>query len=126
MVNYFELLGLSLLGGALGLGGGLILLYQKKWSTILEKNAIPYAAGVVITVALVGLIPEAMEMIDQAALWIVLAAFFSAYFFERLFVSIHHHGGEHHHHEHHHGSTAPLVLIGDTIHNFNSLLNFSA
>lgn len=123
MNQILQMFSLSLLGGVLGLVGGLVFLYSKKWSTILEKNAIPYAAGVVITVSLLGLLPEAVDQIGESAFLVMLASFFGAYFFEQLLLSIHHHGGEHHH-DHHHSrdetskAAVVFVLLGDTIHNF--------
>lgn len=123
MTDLLQMLGLSLFGGVLGLTGGLVLLYNKKWSVILEKNAIPYAAGVLITVSILGLLPEAVEFLDETAYWLVLLSFFAAFFIEKLLVSLHHHGGEHHHHHEddeisEKKATIWFVLLGDTIHNF--------
>jgi zinc and cadmium transporter len=119
MNELLQMLGLSLLGGVLGLVGGLFLLYQKNLSSLLEKNAIPYAAGVLITVALLGLLPEAIEHVGDAGYWIIFASFLGAYFFEKMFLSIHHHGGDHHHHSASTSNAAVwFVLLGDTIHNF--------
>src|SRR3990172_8297487 len=116
MVNLFHLLLLALLGSIIALIGGVAFLFNRKWSDILEKHSIPFAAGILITVSLVGLLPESVELLGENAYKLVLATFLSAYLFEHTFFGIHHHG------EHRHGkdykSAIPLVLIGDTIHNF--------
>lgn len=116
MVNLFHLLLLALLGSIIALIGGVAFLFNRKWSDILEKHSIPFAAGVLITVSLVGLLPESVELLGENAYKLVLATFLSAYLFEHTFFGIHHHK------EHRHGkdykSAIPLVLIGDTIHNF--------
>ena len=116
MPNLFHLFLLALLGSVIALIGGVVFLYKKSWSDFLETHSVPFAAGVLITVALIGLLPEAFEVVGETAFVIVLATFFTAYLFEHVFFGIHHHG------EHQHGrdyrSSVPLVLIGDTIHNF--------
>lgn len=118
MNEFLQLFLLSLLGSVVALGGGALFLYSARLSKILEKNAIPYAAGILITLALGGLIPEAIEFLGRDALLIVLAAFFGSYFFEQLFFDFHHHHDHHHHGEKNIKSSVPMVLLGDTIHNF--------
>lgn len=117
-----QLLLYSLIGSVLALIGGLIFLYSKKLSDSLAKNSIPFAAGVLITVSLIGLLPEASHLIgDQAFLW-VLGSFLIMYLFEHLVFGLHHHTHdckhEHGHDSVHHHATVPMVLVGDTIHNF--------
>ena len=107
---------LALLGSIIALVGGFIFLFNKRWSKTLEKNSVPFAAGVLITVSLLGLLPEAVELIGERTFSILLVTFFAAYLFEHLVFSIHHHEG--HRHGHDFKSSAPLVIIGDTIHNF--------
>lgn len=120
MTNMPDLLNLFFLGffgSILALVGGVLFLYNKNWSEALERNSIPFAAGVLITVALVGLIPESMHFLGTQALVLVLFSFLGAYVFEYYLFNIHHHGND----DHHSGelkSSIPLVIIGDTIHNF--------
>lgn len=102
--------------------GGVVFLYNKKWSRALEKNSTPFAAGVLITVAIMGLLPEAVEMVDKHAYTIVLLTFLSTYIFEHIFFGLHHHdeGSVHHSHHMFHSlpkASVPFVIIGDTIHN---------
>lgn len=126
MQQAFFLLALSLFGGVIGIIGGLFFLYHKKWSATLEVWAIPFAAGVLLTVSLFGLIPEALELIGYQAWVLVATAFATALVFERVVLAIHHHAHDHHNLSEHnhaasHSQTSPsavaLVLVGDTIHN---------
>ncbi|NCN24068.1 MAG: hypothetical protein COU65_04520 [Candidatus Pacebacteria bacterium CG10_big_fil_rev_8_21_14_0_10_42_12] len=116
MSPLFQLLLLASLGSFVGLLGGIVMLSSKKWSNVLEHHAISFAAGVMITVALVGILPESVEFIDHEAYVAVLITFLATFLFERLFLGIHHHD------EHEgcasHTSSIPSVLLGDTIHNF--------
>jgi len=116
MSQGFQLLLLTLLGSVIALFGGVIFLFNRKLSNILERYSIPYAAGVLVTVSLLGLLPEAEHSIGEKAYWIVAISFLSAYLFEHFFFGIHHHED----HEHIRGRQfpLPLVIVGDTIHNF--------
>lgn len=100
----------------MGLVGGLFLLFNKKWSKTLEVYSVPFAAGVLITVSILGLLPEAIELAGEKALFVILLSFFGAYLFENLLLRIHHHGESNHSH-HNYKSATSLVVIGDTIHN---------
>jgi zinc and cadmium transporter len=116
MNEIIQLFLLALLGSIIALGGGVIFLYNRKLANTLQKHSIPFAAGVLITVSLFGLIPEAIEHLGIAALLIIAVSFIGAYLFERLIIDIHHHE-EGHHHMHYHAPVG-LIIIGDTIHNF--------
>lgn len=115
-INYLHLFGLAFLGSIIALIGGVIFLYSKRWSAVLEKNSVPFAAGVLITVALFGLLPEALELLGPNTFLIILIAFFTAYCVEHFFLDIHHHEG--HQHKNELKFSAVLVIIGDMIHNF--------
>lgn len=115
MVNYFELFLLALLASVIALVGGVLFLFNKKLSHVLELNAIPFAAGVMITASLLGLLPEAYEHLGNGAFLVMLLSFFGAYIFEHLVFGLHHHAD----HDHEGlSSSVPLVIFGDTIHNF--------
>lgn len=110
------LLLLALLGSIIALFGGVIFLFNERLSAALEKHSVPFAAGVLVTVSLLGLLPEAVELIGENAFWIILTSFLLVYLFEHLFFGIHHHkDGEHVSAK---SFSVPLVIIGDTIHNF--------
>ncbi|HEX7017824.1 MAG TPA: ZIP family metal transporter [Patescibacteria group bacterium] len=112
---FLPIVALALLGSVFALIGGVVFLLIPSWSKWLMKVSVPFAAGVLLTVAMVGLIPEALELYGENALLIVLGSFLSAYLFEHLFFSLHHHDEEHHHHI---VKSIPLIVVGDTIHNF--------
>lgn len=110
--DLIALIGLAIAGSVVALVGGLAFLYIKGWSSWLSKYSIPFAAGVLLTVTLVGLMPEAAELYGEEAFVIVLVAFVGSYFFENYFTQLHHHDDSH-------GmkSSVALVVVGDTIHN---------
>ncbi len=118
MNELVHLLLLAALGSLIALFGGIIFLYNDKLSASLQKHSTPFAAGVLITVSFLALIPESYEQIGETSLLITLLAFFGAYLFEHFIVNIHHHTDGLH--AHHNGARAPvaLVIVGDTIHNF--------
>lgn len=109
------LLGLSLLGSVAGLIGGVIFFIKKSWAKTLSVYAVPFAAGVLLAVSFLHLIPEVTENIGSKGLLYVLIAFLASFVFEKYFALMHHHEGEG---ETMQKSTIPLVLLGDTIHNF--------
>ena len=108
---------LALLGSIIALFGGVVFLYNRTLSSILEKYSVPFAAGVLVTVSILGLIPESEHEIGELTYWIVLVSFIAVYVFEHLFFGIHHHGDGDDHHEIK-DSSVGLVIFGDTIHNF--------
>lgn len=115
MQDIFNVLLLSFIGGVLALAGGVFFLVNKRWSKVLSKYSVPFAAGVLLTVALLGLLPEAYHLSGEITFSIVLVSFLASYFFEHFLFDIHHHEG----HDHSsHGSSIPLVIVGDTLHNF--------
>jgi len=118
MSEVLNLFLLALLGSVIALFGGVVFLFNRRLSSVLEKYSVPFAAGVLVTVSLLGLIPESEHEIGEMAHWIVLASFLGVYLFEHLFFGIHHHGDEDEHHKEIEESSIGLVLFGDTIHNF--------
>lgn len=117
MSEVINLLLLALLGSVIALFGGVVFLFNRKLSSVLEKYSVPFAAGVLVTVSLLGLIPESEHEIGEISHWIVLGSFLGVYLFEHIFFGIHHHGDG----DDHHGikdSSVGLVIFGDTIHNF--------
>src|SRR3989339_713019 len=117
MSEVLNLFLLALLGSVIALFGGVVFLFNRKLSSVLEKYSVPFAAGVLVTVSLLGLIPESEHEIGEISHWIVLGSFLGVYLFEHLFFGIHHHGDDEDHHEIK-DSSVGLVIFGDTIHNF--------
>lgn len=116
MANYGHVLLFSLIGGVFSLLGGLLLLSNKRSASQLSKYSTPFAAGTLLAAAFFDLLPEAIELTvkGSATRWVLggILAFFLIEHFLRWF---------HHHHEDKEDAkhtTAPLVIIGDSIHNF--------
>lgn len=116
MTPVIEIFLLSLLGSVVALIGGVVFLLRRDWTESLEKYSVPFAAGVLLTVALIGLIPEAVHISGDQMYIVVLATFLFSYLFEHFACHLHHHTTSAHHSAH--KNSVPLVLIGDTIHNF--------
>lgn len=110
------LLLLSLFGSVIALTGGVVFLFNRKLSNLLERHSVPFAAGVLVTVSILGLIPESEHALGEPAFLIVLLSFLGIYLFEHIFFGIHHHDGEGH--DEIKSTSIGLVIIGDTIHNF--------
>jgi zinc and cadmium transporter len=113
MAGYGHVLFFSLIGGMLSLWGGMLLLGHKKSAQTLARYATPFAAGALLGAAFFDLLPEALHDHEAEAMlaWTLggLVIFFLLEHFLHWF---------HHHHEHSGPSTpAPLVIIGDTVHN---------
>ena len=115
MIDYFLLFLLSLLGGMVGLVGGFAFLSIKSWSRWLSIYSIPFAAGILLTVALIGLLREAVDLSGENAFLVTVLAFLGAFLFEQFFVHIHHH--ETCEHCPVKKSSISLIIFGDTIHN---------
>lgn len=109
------LLILAFIGSVAGLIGGVIFLVKENWSKTLTFVATPLAAGVLLSLALLDLLPEAVEAIDNKAFSIVLIVIVASFLIEKFLFSLHHHD---HHVKHEDESSIPLVIFGDTIHNF--------
>lgn len=113
MVSYWEVLFFSLIGGVFSLWGGLLLLSRKGTAQTLARYATPFAAGALLAAAFFDLLPEALHELsaESAARWMLagIVLFFLLEHFVHWF---------HHHHEHSGEITpAPLVVIGDSLHN---------
>ena len=106
----------SLAGGVLSLLGGFLLLAQRdkvQWSL---KYVTPFAAGALLAAAFIDILAEAAHVgdIETALRWTLIGiiAFFLLERFLRWF---------HHHHSHGVDSSnanVPLIVVGDTVHNF--------
>lgn len=108
--------GLAFLGSVAGLLGGLILLANKKLGSFLSVHAVAFVAGVLLSVTILDLFPESIELLGQdTALLAILLVVVASFFLEQIVVHFHHHE------EHGHTdikSAIPLVMFGDSLHNF--------
>ena len=116
MASYWEVLFFSLIGGVFSLVGGALLLSRQKMALNLARYGTPFAAGALLAAALFDLLPESLDLVagNSATRWVLVGilAFFLLEHFLKWF---------HHTHQHEHTgekSIAPLIIIGDTIHNF--------
>ncbi|HEX6258023.1 MAG TPA: ZIP family metal transporter [Candidatus Saccharimonadales bacterium] len=121
MSNWIMVLGASLAGGVVSLVGGLYLLYGKRGAKILQRVAVPFAAGALLAASFFDLLPEALEQSEAQLIMIITLTGFIGFFVLERFLH-----WFHHHHEHdtsaHQGtirkSSAALIIIGDILHNF--------
>ncbi len=116
MSDTANILLLAFFGSIVALIGGVIFLVKKSWSSWLSAYSVPFAAGVLLTVSFLGILPEAIHLQGDSALFWTLIAFLTAYLFEHFLFGIHHH--ENTAQASRYQSAIPLVVIGDTIHNF--------
>ncbi len=109
-------LGLTLLGsfGGLLLASSL-LLFTARIRTRLLPWLVSYAVGALLGVALLALLPEALEtMTPVEALSTLLAGILAFFILEKLVLLRHYHADDYHGQE----AAAPLVILGDAFHNF--------
>lgn len=118
MSPLIAILSLASIGSIAGLIGGIVLLFKKDWARSLAAYAIPLAAGVLLAVSLLDLLPEAVTIIGNQAFSIILAVFVALFLFERFLFLLHHHHYEEENRVHGVETAVPLVIFGDTIHNF--------
>ena len=109
-------LGLSLLGSFGGLlVASALLLFNQTVRTRLVPWLVSYAVGALLGVALLALIPEALEELSsQQVLGSLLAGIVVFFMLEKLVLLRHCHTDE----CQVHGAAAQLVILGDAFHNF--------
>lgn len=106
----------SLVGGVFSLLGGFLLLAKKDKAQTLLKYVTPFAAGALLAAAFNDILAEAAHEgdIETALRWTLIGIilFFLLERFLRWF---------HHHHSHgaaESNANTPLIIVGDTVHNF--------
>ena len=109
-------LGLSLLGSCGGLlVASSLVLFSERMRTRAVPWLVSYAVGALLGVALLALLPEALTLLAPTSVFGTLLAGIMLFFvLEKLVLLRHCHNGE----CEVHAATAPLVLIGDGLHNF--------
>lgn len=117
MSNIVQVVFFSLIGGVISLIGGVLLLANKKRANKLTEYATPFAAGALLAAAFVDLLREAIhEGNPETALNFTLIGILTFFLLERFLRWFHHH------HEEEDGKKGnpeiPLIVIGDTVHNF--------
>lgn len=120
MQAFTAAIGLSVLGSLGGLltASGFLLLGDGL-RTRLVPIAISYAVGTLLGVALLALLPEALETLPPTrALGTLLTGVLTFFLLEKLVLWRHCHDGDGHECEVHTSSAASLVMIGDAFHTF--------
>jgi zinc and cadmium transporter len=109
-------LGLSLLGSCGGLVvASSLLLFSDAARTRLLPWLVSYAVGALLGVALLALLPEALSLVAPPVVFgTLLGGILTFFVLEKLVLLRHCHTDD----CQVHGATAPLVLVGDAIHNF--------
>ena len=118
----------SLVGGVLSLIGGIILLYKASWAKAISVHFLSFAAGVMLSVAFLDLLPESLEIFQETDKGVANIFSYIFYGFISFFLL---EGLIHIVFAHKHGSdcvsqdtkecdqaTPWLVNIGDSFHNF--------
>ncbi len=117
MSELTNLLILAFIGSVAGIIGGIVLILNKRLASFLCDYATPLAAGVFLGLALLDLLPESIELIGSTTFTVVLIVFVVLFLVERFLFSLHHHHDIQDHRQHEKASI-PLIVFGDTVHNF--------
>ncbi|MEP7204616.1 MAG: ZIP family metal transporter [Candidatus Saccharibacteria bacterium] len=111
------LIAVIIIGSAISLIGGVLLLRAKKHRELAILLTLPFGAGALLAAAFFDLLPEAFKLGDPRGLLLWTLAGFTLFFvLER--------SGSWFHHHHQHGSTnhkeaqqRRLIVVGDVMHN---------
>ncbi|MBI2845192.1 MAG: ZIP family metal transporter [Chloroflexi bacterium] len=114
MENLLPIMGLSFLGSIAGLIGGLFLLWKGSVEKETSLHLIAFAAGVILGVVFLDLLPEAQEFGGQGTFFLALIGLVAFFLIEDFLLHFHHHEE----HAHRVNPVAPLIILGDTVHNF--------
>ncbi len=109
-------LGFVFLAAIANIFGGLIILLKRNWSRRGLNALMALSAGLLLSIAIMDLIPEAIEVEPNAPIFILIGVM--ALFFFQQFVASHFHFGEE---THHHGNEKSAVVgafTGMLIHTF--------
>lgn len=105
----------NLVVSLISFSGAAILLWKKLQTDHALNHLVSFAAGVMLSAAILDLLPEAIELATEGTnVFIpIISGILLFFFLERFFLWFHHHDETH-------GArpTAALVLFGDSIHNF--------
>ena len=107
--------------GSIGaLIGGFVLLSNEKFAKKISHFLASFAAGVLLGAAFFDLLPEASHEAEKRNidifLWTLLGIVI--FFLVERFIHWFHHHDEYHEHDKESKSTLPLIIFGDTMHNF--------
>jgi len=118
----------TLIGSVVSLIGGILLLLKQKFALQISHYLSSFAAGALLSAAFFDLLPEATEYMEELGmdinlpLW-VLIGILAFFLLERF---IHHHHDHSSMHQDEKKSVIPLIVIGDTLHNFTDGMAIAA
>ncbi len=119
MANLGHVIFFSLIGSVFSLAGGFYLLANKNRAKMVVIYATPFAAGALLAAAFIDLLPEAVENGDaRVALLFSLVGILGFFLLERFMHWFHHHREHEESNGAEAGETIPLIIVGDTVHNF--------
>lgn len=107
----------SIAGGLLSLLGGILLLASKKRATFAEY-ATAFAAGALLASAFLDVLPESLENSNVNSVMIFVLIGFIVFFVLEVVLGWFHGHGSNKSSENQLSSAAPMLVIGDTLHNF--------
>lgn len=110
----------TLLGSIGALIGGIILISREKFALKISHFLASFAAGVLLGAAFLDLLPEALHAGEKTGINVLFWALLGivTFFLLERFIHWFHHHEEYHEHEKEGKTTLPLIIIGDTVHNF--------
>jgi zinc and cadmium transporter len=118
-VTLLWIIGAGLVAGALSMLLASLLAFAVLSAWI--PRMVSYAAGVLLAVVFLDVLPEAIEKSDntEAVSAVTLAGIFGFFLLEKAALWRHHHGeGAAPGHQHLGGRTGMMILVGDSFHNF--------
>ena len=115
----FQIILYTALSGILSLVGGVFLLGNQRLVKKFSIHLVSFAAGTLLAVSFLDLLPEAVEHagenLESIFIW-ALAGIVVFFLFERVIIQLHTHYYEH---DDSHGHPTPvLLMVGDAFHNF--------
>ena len=110
----------TFIGSLAALIGGLILLTREELALKISHFLSSFAAGILLGTAFFDLLPEALHEGEKLGIDIFFWTLFGIILFFLIERTIHwfHHHEDYHEHQKESKTTLPLIIIGDTMHNF--------
>lgn len=103
----------SLFVSSVSFVGAIVLALKRTWTPAWQTTLVSFAAGVMLSAAVLDLMPEALEEAGEANIFpAIFVGIITFFFLERFVLWFHHHHEGHGAHP-----TSILVLLGDGIHN---------
>jgi len=106
-----------ILGSAVSLAGGVLLLRAKKHRDLAILLTLPFGAGALLAAAFFDLLPEAFKLGEPRTLLLWTLAGFTLFFVLERSASWFHHHHEHSSTQHKNAQQRRLIVLGDVMHN---------